>query len=33
MSNVEKFIESLRQQVPTQTAVIDARAVSLKAIR
>ena len=31
MSNVEKFIESLRQQVPTQTAVIDARAVLLKA--
>ena len=31
MSNVGKFIESLRQQVPTQTAVIDARAVLLKA--
>ena len=31
MSDVGKFIESLRQQVPTQTAVIDARAVLLKA--
>ena len=31
MINVGKFIESLRQQVPTQTAVIDARAVLLKA--
>ena len=31
MSSVEKFLEALRQQVPTQTAIIDARADLLKA--
>ena len=31
MSNVEKFIESLRQQVPVQAALIDARVALLKA--